>query len=148
VVFTCGPISRLHFYLWDFFSRVRIPISWGKTVYFINQLWKFNVESPIALTICMFEFCSGFNHCVYFKRLKRCVEITKMCADRDPSKRPTVEEMFLMLNGTQTMRKKVLPVATAPRNDTRSSLYRVRTLYSMQINNIMLLHRPISIGKC
>ncbi|KAG2556763.1 serine/threonine-protein kinase Nek11-like isoform X1 [Panicum virgatum] len=62
--------------------------------------------------------------CVYFKRLKRCVEITKMCADRDPSKRPTVEEMFLMLNGTQTMRQKVLPVATAPRNDTRSSLYR------------------------
>ncbi|PUZ44219.1 hypothetical protein GQ55_8G072200 [Panicum hallii var. hallii] len=61
--------------------------------------------------------------CVYFKRMKRCIEITKMCADRDPSKRPTVDEIFLMLNGSQTMRQKVLPVVNAPRNDTRSSLY-------------------------
>jgi serine/threonine protein kinase len=62
--------------------------------------------------------------CVECKKMKRCLEISEKCANSDPSKIPTVDEITLMLNQTATTIQKVLPVVIDPRNDLTSSLYK------------------------
>ncbi|XP_034569635.1 patatin-like protein 1 isoform X3 [Setaria viridis] len=59
------------------------------------------------------------------QQMKICIEIAQICAEYDPSKRPTIADIILKLNKTETMVQKVPPDVNEPRNDPRSSLYQV-----------------------
>jgi len=63
--------------------------------------------------------------CANCKQKKRCLEIAKMCANSDPHRRPTMAEVIIMLNETETMIQTVPPVVIEPRKNPRSSLYQV-----------------------
>ncbi|XP_072146464.1 uncharacterized protein [Setaria viridis] len=59
------------------------------------------------------------------QQMKICIEIAQICAAYDPSKRPTIADIILKLNKTETMVHKVLPDVNEPRNDPKSSLHQV-----------------------
>ena len=57
--------------------------------------------------------------------MKRCMEIAKECVEDNPYKRPTIAEIVLKLNETETKIQKAPPVVNEPTNDPRSSLCQV-----------------------
>ncbi|CAD6256033.1 unnamed protein product [Miscanthus lutarioriparius] len=58
------------------------------------------------------------------KLLKKCIEIARSCCDHDPHSRPTIHNIILMLDETETMIQMIPPsINTEPRNDPMSSLY-------------------------
>uniref|UniRef100_K3ZIE1 non-specific serine/threonine protein kinase n=1 Tax=Setaria italica TaxID=4555 RepID=K3ZIE1_SETIT len=59
------------------------------------------------------------------QQMKICIEIAQICAEYDPAKRPTIADIILKLNKTETMVQKVPPDVNEPRNDPKSSLHQV-----------------------
>ncbi|XP_066338453.1 putative cysteine-rich receptor-like protein kinase 39 [Miscanthus floridulus] len=60
------------------------------------------------------------------KLLKKCIEIARSCCDHDPHSRPTIHNIILMLDETETMIQMIPPsINTEPRNDPMSSLYQI-----------------------
>lgn len=57
--------------------------------------------------------------------MKRCMEIAKECVEDNAYKRPTIAEIVLKLNETETTIQKAPLVVNEPRNDPKSSLYKV-----------------------
>nr|TKW01882.1 hypothetical protein SEVIR_8G208200v2 [Setaria viridis] len=59
------------------------------------------------------------------QQMKICIEIAQICAAYDPSKRPTIADIILKLNKTETMVQKAPPDVNEPRNDPKSSLHQL-----------------------
>ena len=80
--------------------------------------------------------------CANCKQKKRCLEIAKMCANSDPHRRPTMAEVIIMLNETETTIPKIHPVVRERREDTKSSLYQVyeHSTDCLQLHRICLVH--------
>ncbi|CAL4991224.1 unnamed protein product [Urochloa decumbens] len=59
-------------------------------------------------------------------QMQRCIEIAKVCVDRDPCNRPTIDKIILMLDEVDCVKQMMVPpVINEPSNDPRSSLYQV-----------------------
>lgn len=58
-------------------------------------------------------------------QIKKCIEIVQICVDRDPRNRPSIDKIIFMLHKIETMIQMVPPVTNVPRNDPKSSLYKV-----------------------
>lgn len=113
-------------------------------IYLLIQLWRFlkvlsNICSDIYWVYFIFYNIQMLSSLLYVwtlqwhesldgdcKQLKKCIEIARSCCHHDPHSRPTIHNIILMLDETETMIQMIPPsINTEPRNDPMSSLYQV-----------------------
>ena len=58
-------------------------------------------------------------------KMKRCIEIARICVDHDPRKRPTLYDIICALDDIEITVEEDPPIINEPRNDPRSSLHKV-----------------------
>ena len=82
------------------------------------------------------------SQCVECNQKKGFLETVEKCAISDPGKIPSIAELILMLNETETTIPKIHPVVRERREDTKSSLYQVyeHSTDCLQLHRICLVH--------